>query len=71
MEIYSGHEGKARVCCSCRHNKRIPNGTDMQCKCDIDGHYIGYIECFDCWCRRWQRREEPIPDGPDEEKIVF
>lgn len=55
MEIYSGHEGKDRICCNCRHNKRIPKGIYIQCICDIDGHYIGYLQCFDGWCRRWAR----------------
>lgn len=55
MVIYNGHEGKDRVCCNCRHNIRIPQKTYIECKCDIDGHCIGYTECFDCWCRRWAR----------------
>lgn len=65
MEIYSGHEGKDRVCCNCRHNKRIPKRTYIQCKCDIDGHYIGYVQCFDNWCRHWanERRADEYGTG--------
>lgn len=57
MEIYDGHEGKDRVCCNCRHNKRTPKKTYIDCNCDIDGHYIGYIQCFDNWCRHWAKEE--------------
>ena len=55
MEIYSGHEGKDRVCCNCKHNKIMPKSTYVRCICDIDGHYIGYLENFDCWCRHWAK----------------
>lgn len=41
-----------KVCCNCRHNIRTSDG---ECHCDIDGHYIGYIDCFEHWCRRWAR----------------
>lgn len=58
MEIYSGHEGKDRVCCNCEHNKRMPKSAYVRCICDIDGHYIGYLENFDCWCRHWAKERE-------------
>lgn len=69
MEIYSGHEGKDRVCCNCRHNKRMPKGTNIQCRCDIDGHYIGYVECFDCWCRHWAKDPWQEEGENDEHNI--
>lgn len=49
-------EERKRVCCNCGNNVRIKqeNGH-VKCKCSIDGHYIGYIECFEHWCRRWKR----------------
>lgn len=55
MEIYSGHEGKDRICCNCRHNERRPRKTYIECYCNIDGHYIGYVQCFDNWCRHWAK----------------
>lgn len=55
MVIYSGHEGKDRVCCNCRHNTRIAQKTYIDCNCDIDGHRIGYVQGFDSWCRRWAK----------------
>ena len=55
MTIYSGHEGKDRVCCNCKHNKAMPKSTYIRNICDIDGHYIGYLEGFDCWCRHWAK----------------
>lgn len=40
---------KQRVCCNCR-NRRT---SETVSKCMIDGHYIGYVECFTCWCLHW------------------
>ena len=42
-------------CCSCKHNKRKKDGENIYCECEIDGHYIGYIECFDSVCERWKK----------------
>lgn len=55
MEV-SDKERK-RVCCNCGNNIRIKDNEDnfVRCECSIDGHYIGYIECFEHWCRRWKR----------------
>ena len=52
-ERMSAENGK--VCCNCRHNIRTGEFGDIKCHCDIDGHYIGYVECFDHWCRRWAK----------------
>lgn len=47
---------KKRVCCNCRHNVRTKDTTGMiKCNCDIDGHYIGYVECFEHWCNHWSK----------------
>ena len=57
MKVYGGHEGKDRVCCNCRHNHIVEIMRDgiklLENRCDIDGHQIAYIHCFDCWCRHW------------------
>ena len=44
---------RKRCCCNCRRN--IRSGDPIQCHCEIDGHYIGYVECFEGWCRRWAK----------------
>ena len=45
---------KTRCCCNCRHDIRTWD-ENMICHnhCEIDGHYIGYVQCFEGWCRRW------------------
>lgn len=64
MKVYDGHEGKDRVCCNCRHNIRhnaITSDNEYIAtinNCDIDGHYIGYSQCFDNWCRHWSEEIE-------------
>ncbi len=42
-----------RKCVNCRHNKRVDKGTHIECRCDIDNHYIGYVAFFEHWCRHW------------------
>jgi len=47
-----------KVCCNCRHNIRNYDDEGGACHCDIDGHYIGYVECMTGWCRRWAKEKE-------------
>lgn len=44
-----------RVCCNCRHNIRIPKRDTIECRCEIDNHYISYCECMSGWCKRWAK----------------
>lgn len=48
---------RKRVCCNCGNNIRIRDDEDnfVRCECAIDRHYIGYLECFEHWCRRWKK----------------
>lgn len=61
-------EENGKVCCNCRHNKRMAMGTYVDCHCDIDGHYIGYVACMTGWCRHWSK-EGRITDGRSNNKI--
>ena len=50
-----------RVCCSCGNCIRMQSSKLAECietYCAIDGHYIGYVECFTHWCRRWKRERK-------------
>lgn len=47
-----------RCCCNCRHNIRTDTGKMVECRCEIDGHYIEYVECFEGWCRHWAKEKE-------------
>lgn len=46
---------RKRVCCNCGRNNRIRDEKTgvVECRCALDGHRIGYVECFEQWCRRW------------------
>ena len=46
---------RKRCCCNCKHNIRSGEIGNIKCNCEIDGHYIGYVECFEGWCRRWAK----------------
>jgi len=48
-------EDRDRCCCNCRRDIREEVCGNVECHCEIDGHYIGYEECFAGWCRRWAR----------------
>ena len=55
---YSTNEDK--VCCNCRHNIRMRNndGAFLRTVCEMDGHYIDYIECMTMRCRHWAKEKE-------------
>lgn len=46
-------------CCSCKHNirKKDEKQAHIYCECDIDGHHIGYVACFECVCEEWEGEE--------------
>jgi len=47
-----------KVCCNCRHNIRTGEIVNIQCHCEIDGSYIGYVQCMEHWCRHWSKDKE-------------
>lgn len=55
-------EENEKVCCNCRHNKRIQKQDYIECRCDIDNHYIGYVECMTDWCRHWSKERAESED---------
>ena len=48
-----------KVCCNCRHlyRKEGKFGT-IETYCDINDHYVGYVEFFEHWCRRWAKEKD-------------
>ena len=42
-------------CCSCAHN--IRTGGYGACHCDINNHYIGYVDNFESVCKEWKKDE--------------
>lgn len=62
----------SRCCCNCRRCIRTRNSDGISYnKCEVDGHYIGYIETFEGWCRRWAKDHkfdsaEPMRGEDDE-----
>ena len=56
-----------RCCCNCRRNIRTKEADKyIRCNCEIDGHYIGYAECFEGWCRHWAK-DKWQEEGTDDE----
>ncbi len=47
-----------RCCCNCGRNVRKNVDGLIKCYCEIDNHYIGYVECFEGWCRRWKKERK-------------
>jgi len=51
-----------KVCCNCRHcirkwGKGKQKGICLT-YCEIDKHYICYVECMEGWCRHWAKERE-------------
>ena len=47
---YDESNQRKRCCCNCGNNKRIKQEDGyVRCECAIDGHYIGYVACFEDW----------------------
>lgn len=59
---------RKRCCCNCRRNIRTGKPGAVTCHCEIDGHYISYVACFDGWCRRWAR--ETKWDNEKSERVL-
>lgn len=58
---------RKRVCCNCGNNiRKKVESEHIHCYCAIDGHYIGYVECFEHWCNRW--RKDRKWDNVEEER---
>lgn len=51
---------ESECCCSCRHNirKQDEKQTGIYCECEIDGHYIGYVACFESVCDEYKAESE-------------
>lgn len=47
-----------RLCVNCRRNIRIKNKSGIECRCEVDGHYIGYVATFTERCRKWAKEEK-------------
>lgn len=54
-----------KCCCSCKKNirKREPDDGHINCYCEIDGHYIGYVESFCCVCQHWETAHNRTAGG--------
>ena len=58
-----------KVCCNCRHNIRTPRENRFcETTCEIDGHYIGYVDCMEHWCRRWASDEKYWKERRSDDK---
>lgn len=58
-----------RKCVNCRHNirKEKPSGN-IECVCEITNEHIGYVKCFEGWCKHWVKDNKLFvcPDQPEE-----
>ena len=49
-----------KVCCNCKHCKRIQkeHGAVIECRCDRDNAYLTYSTVLGHWCRHWAKERE-------------
>lgn len=51
-------------CCTCDRNKRTKDDKGcVECHCQTDGHYIGYLESFHYACGNYKLDEVYMPGG--------
>lgn len=50
-------EKNGRVCCNCRHCKRVKEDNRTVCRCDLDNSYLGYLTVMEHWCRHWAKEK--------------
>ena len=57
-----------KVCCNCRHCKRITkeHGKRIECRCDRDNAYLTYTNVLSYWCRHWAK--ERVAENETEDK---
>ena len=48
-----------KCCCNCIHDIRVKDERGMvrENVCEVDGHYIGYIACFEQRCDQWKEEK--------------
>ena len=46
IDVNYRDDRKERCCCFCQHNIRSGEGSNIECNCELDGHFIGYIPYF-------------------------
>lgn len=48
---------ESECCCTCAYNSRTGEVKDIKCFCEVDGHYIGYVDCFVSVCGLYIERK--------------
>ena len=52
LKVYASDKLREGRCCGSCGNRLID--VNYVSNCAIDGHYISYLDCDFCWCRRWK-----------------
>jgi len=55
-QCYNRDLSEYDICYNC-YRKEGKFGT-IETYCDINDHYIGYVEFFEYWCRHWAKEKE-------------
>lgn len=48
---------RKRACINCELREPYKAGST----CGYDGHYIGYVDTWDDWCRHWHKDRQEKP----------
>ena len=48
---------ETKLCCNCLHCARWKKSTGIECHCDLDDRYLGYLEVMDedRNCKNWEK----------------
>lgn len=44
-----------RRCVNCGNNIRTLEKDGVICRCKLNNRSIGYVECFEGWCKHWRK----------------
>lgn len=63
---------KERLCCNCLHCARWKKSTGIECHCDLDDRYLGYLEVMDedINCKNWEKETKWDEQEEHDKQII-
>lgn len=60
-----------KLCCNCIHCARWKKSTGVECHCDLDDKYLGYLQVMDEEndCKNWEKETKWDLEREHDEKI--
>jgi len=61
-----------KCCCNCLHCARWKTSRGIECHCDLDDNYLGYLEVMDIdnHCRKWEKETKWDIQAEHDKQII-